>query len=158
MTLQGSLLIAAIVIVLVLAGYAAYLWRKVLQQKQQRLQKIVERQQLLKEQIQQIAKATAAEQCQPAEAALRLVNLLRAIPMADHTKLRQQFPHLHALFDAISDQPILEARKALDKKERRRLDRELEHHQAELGPAISDDIAVLNSAEWTIESVLNPVH
>ncbi|QIZ78278.1 DUF2489 domain-containing protein [Ferrimonas lipolytica] len=153
MSVQGSLIVAAIAIVVALAVYAAILWRKVAQQQQQRSTKIAARQLHLQEQIQQIAKAALAEQCQPAEAALRLVNLLRAVPGADSERLAQQFPHLQALYDAISTQPILEQRKALPKLERRKLDMELEHHQAVLGPAISTDVAILADSSWRAQSL-----
>ncbi|WP_298440817.1 DUF2489 domain-containing protein [uncultured Ferrimonas sp.] len=153
MSLQGSLLLAALIVIAALSAYAIKLWRQVAEQQRQRDAKISERQLLLQDQIQQIAKAAEAEQCQAAEAALRLVNLLRAIPGTEQAQLAAQFPHLHALYDAISDQPILEARKALDKKERRRLDRELELQQSKLGPAIAADLAILTDASWSAKSL-----
>ncbi|WP_169628089.1 DUF2489 domain-containing protein [Ferrimonas senticii] len=138
--IQGSLIVVALAIILGLSGYAITLWRKVFAQQRQQQASAAQRRDTLLEQVQHITKAAVAEQCQPAEAALRLVNLLRAIPNVNAEQLAQQLPHLHAMYAAISEQPILAERKALPKLERRRLDRELERQQTELGPAMLTEI------------------
>ncbi|SHI01764.1 DUF2489 domain-containing protein [Ferrimonas marina] len=148
MSLQGGILILAVLVIIALAAYAAHLMRQVALQSRRQQQEAEQRRQDLKEQIQLIAKACLQQQCEPAEGALRLVNLLRGLPGTTPEQWREQFPGLHALYDKVADQPILSARKALKRNERMKLDLELEHWQAELGSGMDPDLTVISSPEW----------
>ncbi|GAA4878548.1 DUF2489 domain-containing protein [Ferrimonas pelagia] len=149
MTVQGSMVLLAGLIIAVLTGYAAYLLWQLRQQRlaQQRAEQM--RHSELQAQIQLIAKACHQQQCEPAEGALRLVNLLRGLPGSHPDQWRQRFPALHALYDQIAEQPILSARKALQRQERMRLDLELARAQQQLGPAMSADLARLADGQLT---------
>lgn len=130
-------------IILALASYAAYLFWQLRQQRQRQAHAKTERRATLVEHIQLIAKACQQKQCEPAEAALRLVNLLRALPDADMDSLRQQYPVLHELYDNVADQPILDARKALKRNERMKLDMERAHWESRLGPKLDPELLAL---------------
>ncbi|MBY6187526.1 DUF2489 domain-containing protein [Marinobacter hydrocarbonoclasticus] len=134
---------AATGIILALAGYAAYLFWQLHQQRQRREAANAERRATLVEHIQLIAKACQQAQCEPAEGALRLVNLLRALPGADMDTLRQQYPVLHELYDKVADQPILDARKALKRNERMKLDAERAHWESRLAPQMESELLEL---------------
>ncbi len=148
MTLQGSLLLLGSLIILALAAYAArLLW---LLRQQNRAQRAAQdqRRSELQSQILLIAKACHQEQCEPAEGALRLVNLLRGLPGHSPEHWRALYPDLHALYDKIADHPILDARKALKRNERMRLDLERERWEDQLGPAMLKDLERLLEARW----------
>ncbi|MBW3166462.1 DUF2489 domain-containing protein [Ferrimonas balearica] len=130
-------------IIIALAGYAAALLWQLRQQRQRQARLKTERRATLAEQIQLIAKACLEKQCEPSEGALRLVNLLRALPDSDMDALRQQYPVLHELFDKVADHPILDARKALKRNERMKLDMERAHWEARLGPKLDPELTQL---------------
>ncbi len=130
---MSALAIAALVVIAVLAGYASYLWARVWlhQRHQQQLlhQQRAERNARLLDSIRTIAWAAEQEQCELAEAALRLCVLLDLLVLPDGCAMAQRFPALHGLYAAIREQPIGDARNALKRNERMRLD--VERHQAE---------------------------
>ncbi|MBY5993385.1 DUF2489 domain-containing protein [Ferrimonas balearica] len=130
-------------IVVALAAYAASLLWQLRQVKQRQAAAVAQRRSDLLEQIQLVAKACQQQQCEPSEGALRLVNLLRALPDADQEQLRQRYPVLHELYDNIAHHPILEARKALKRNERMKLDMERAHWESRLGPKMGDELAAL---------------
>lgn len=130
---MSALAITALVVVAALAGYASYLWARVwLHQRQQRQlqqQQRAERNARLLDSIRTIAWAAEQEQCELAEAALRLCVLLDLLAVPEGMALAERFPALHGLYAAIREQPIGDARSALKRNERMRLD--VERHQAE---------------------------
>ncbi|MBQ1784034.1 MAG: DUF2489 domain-containing protein [Gammaproteobacteria bacterium] len=130
---MSALAITALVVVAALAGYASYLWARVwLHQRQQRQlqqQQRAERNARLLDSIRTIAWAAEQEQCELAEAALRLCVLLDLLAVPEGMALADRFPALHGLYAAIREQPIGDARSALKRNERMRLD--VERHQAE---------------------------
>lgn len=136
---QWTLWLAA-AIILVLAGYAGHLLWKLDKLKRQQQADASARRTKLTEDIRLIARACRQEQCEPAEGALRLVNLLRALPAQTPDALRDQYPRLHALYDKVCDQPILEARKALKRNERMKLDLERARWEDELAPAMQPEL------------------
>lgn len=132
---MSALAIAALVVIAALAGYASYLWARVWlhqrhqQQLQHQHQQSAERNNRLLDSIRTIAWAAEQEQCELAEAALRLCVLLDLLVVPGDVGMAERFPALHGLYGAIRDQPIGDARNALKRNERMRLD--VERHQAE---------------------------
>lgn len=88
-----------------------------------------------------IARAVIADQCDVSEGALRLKPLLDAtdVTWVERSDLRP----ILTLAEALADQPIKEARKALEKKERMRLDFARMKLEAEQGDAVKAACQVL---------------
>jgi len=126
-TTYSLLLVAAVIIILALAGYAWYLLRKVrkveAQQKAEQAQaemNLRKRQQNLLQDIRLIAKAVTEDQCEITEGVMRLQYLITALDpevweAGELTLVREH----HA---ATSDMPILEQYKALTPKQQFSID------------------------------------
>lgn len=108
----GLLIIAA------LGVYAGKLLFMLKQQNERQRQARADRLERLLESIETIALAMKQQQCNISEGAIRICNLLDALPDADSDKHRKQFPAIHNLFIAVSGFATLEKRKALSKKQR----------------------------------------
>ncbi len=120
-------LLLGIVIVLALAFYAGKLLKQVAQQKEQHQQAQLAQQQALNkhdkkvlDSVLLITRAMQQEQCEFDEGCWRLSVLLSSLKTM--TELPEQFPAIFGLYDEIKDLAILDARKALEKKERMRED------------------------------------
>lgn len=156
MTIWWVLLIVGVLIV---AGLAFYLGQLLSQLHKQRLQqqqalatqqqKQAEHQQYLLDSIVLIGQATLEEQCELSEAGLRIWVLLENL----QPELAQacRFPGLFAMYDCVKEMPTHDARKALDKKELRRLDHLRQQTEIDLAESIKNDIRQLLQ-------VLKPVH
>ncbi|MEW9797867.1 DUF2489 domain-containing protein [Alteromonas sp. CYL-A6] len=97
----------------------------------------------IKESIITITMAMEQQQCDLSEGAIRVVNLLDALPLKAPPAYDQQFPHIHNLFVAISGFPILEARQRLTKQERRKQDREREQIESEHETRVLGELAAI---------------
>lgn len=160
MTLTYTLLIiAALIIIAALAYYAWHLTTKVkkLHQAQQEEQAQAElqlrnRQLELLQDIRFIARAVLAEQCEITEGVLRIQYLISALD-PDAWQL-DELATLRKHHEATSAMPILEAYKALPKKEQFRLDRERwsleEHHK----PAVQRELQWLVSYRFPSVTLL----
>jgi len=120
-------LLIGIVIVLALAFYAGKLLKQLTQQKEQQQKAQLAQQQALNnhdkkvfDSVLLITRAMQQEQCEFDEGCWRLSVLLSSLKTV--TGLSTQFPAIFGLYDEIKDLAILDARKALDKKERMRED------------------------------------
>jgi len=107
----------------IIAGLSYVAWRelkKVAELDAAKAKKDQERRAHLQMSVDAIARAVIAEQCDVSEGALRLKPLLDATDPSwtDRSDLRA----ILTLAEALADQPIKEARKALEKQERMRLD------------------------------------
>ena len=112
--LHISLLIAALLIIAVLAGYAVYLLRKVREQEARMQQEEAEaelqlrqHQQELVKDIRFIARSVLQEQCDISEGVLRLEYLLRGLD--PDMWQRNELESLRDHHQEISDMPILDA-------------------------------------------------
>ncbi len=160
MTLTYTLLIiAALIIIAALAYYAWHLTTKVkkLHQAQQEEQAQAElqlrnRQLELLQDIRFIARAVLAEQCEITEGVLRIQYLISALD-PDAWQL-DELATLRKHHEATSAMPILEAYRALPKKEQFRLDRERwsleEHHK----PAVQRELQWLVSYRFPAVTLL----
>jgi len=120
-------LVIGVVIILALAFYAGKLLKQVAQQKEQQKQAQLAQQQALNkhdkkvfDSVLLITRAMQAEQCEFDEGCWRLSVLLSSLKTL--TELQTQFPAIFMLYDEIKGLAILDARKALTKKERMRED------------------------------------
>jgi len=120
-------LLLGILIVLALAFYAGKLLKQVAQQKEQQQQAQLAQQQALNQHDKKvldsvllITRAMQQEQCAFDEGCWRLSILLSSLKTV--TGLQAQFPAIFGLYDEIKDLAILDARKALEKKQRMRED------------------------------------
>ena len=120
------LIIAAVLLVLAMAAYAAFLWRKVYRQKQRIQQAQSDRRAKLADSIDIIAMAMVQGQCNVSEGVLRLKPLAEAAGL-DFTV----YPAMNALHGVVAEMPILEARKQLKRNERMKLDLVRESAEAE---------------------------
>ncbi len=126
--LHISLLIAALLIIAVLAGYAVYLLRKVREQEARMQQEEAEaelqlrqHQQELVKDIRFIARSVLQEQCDISEGVLRLEYLLRGLD--PDMWQRNELESLRDHHQEISDMPILDAYRALTPKQQFELDK-----------------------------------
>ncbi len=120
-------LLLGTVIVVFLAFYAGKLLKQVAQQKEQQQQAQLEQQQALNkhdkkvlDSVLLITRAMQQEQCEFDEGCWRLSVLLLSLKTV--TGLPEKFPAIFGLYDEIKDLAILDARKALEKRERMRED------------------------------------
>lgn len=117
--------IAAIVGVLIILGLGFYAGRLLFLLKQQNHRHATARQErttTITDSIILIAKAMEQQQCELSEGAIRICNLLEALPLKSPPDYRQKFPHIYELFVAISGFAILEERRKLPKQEKRKQD------------------------------------
>lgn len=135
------LIIAAVLLVVAMAAYAAFLWRKVYHQNQRIQQAQAERRAKLADSIDIIAMAMVQGQCNVSEGVLRLKPLAEAADL-DFTV----YPAMNALHEVVAEMPILEARKQLKRNERMKLDLVRESAEAEHQTQILAEAEILRQA------------
>ena len=121
------LLLVAICIIVGMIGYATYLLLALQKQKKALQQARRNRINRIKESIEIIAKAMLNDDCNLSEGVLRLKMLLEPVGMSikNHVTMLQ-------LYEVVETMPTHEARKALKKNERMRLDLQRESAEAAL--------------------------
>ena len=121
------LLLVAVCIIVGMIGYATYLLLALQKQKKALQQARRNRINRIKESIEIIAKAMLNDDCNLSEGVLRLKMLLEPVGMSikNHVTMLQ-------LYEVVETMPTHEARKALKKNERMRLDLQRESAEAEL--------------------------
>ena len=121
------LMIIGVLVIVVMAAYAAYLWLKVYRQKQQAEQAQDERSRKLAQSIDLIAMAMAQGQCNLSEGVLRLKPLIESAGLDFGN-----YPAMSKLHEVVADMPILAERRQLKRNERMKLDLIRESSEAEL--------------------------
>lgn len=121
------LLLVAVCIIVGMIGYATYLLLALQNQKKALQQARRNRINRIKESIEIIAKAMLNDDCNLSEGVLRLKMLLEPVGMSikNHVTMLQ-------LYEVVETMPTHEARKALKKNERMRLDLQRESAEAAL--------------------------
>ncbi len=121
------ILMVGVAIIIALAFYAGMLLQRLSKQKKLQQQALIAKQRSLNnhdkkvfDSILLITRAMQQEQCEFDEGCWRLSVLLSSLKTV--TELPAMFPAIFALYDEIKDLAILDARKALTKKERMRED------------------------------------
>jgi len=149
-------LLLGIVVVVALAFYAGKLLKKVAQQKEQQQQAQLAQQQALNkhdkkvlDSVLLITRAMQQEQCEFDEGCWRLSVLLSSLKTV--TGLPLKFPAIFGLYDEIKDLAILDARKALEKKERMREDYKRMTALTQMHEGVVADLHVLN--QFTTEKL-----
>ncbi|WP_144211691.1 DUF2489 domain-containing protein [Shewanella donghaensis] len=125
--MSSIVIVAAIIIVLLLACYAAYLLLQVKKQqkasleadKQRTVEARAKKQQVLDD-IKYIATAMLEDRCEPSEGVMRIAKLFETLSMSEAMVI--EFPHIFEHYGCIKDHPIKDARSALPKQQRMRLD------------------------------------
>lgn len=144
--LSIGLLLAGVVVVLVLGGYALHLWRRVWAQQKAYTAAESERQQRLHDDLRILAGSLLDEQMPLIEGAIRIKVLLDnydiALSSDEHCRV------FHALFDATSGIPTHAAWKQLSAAERRAHER----HFSEL--ELQHKAAARRGARWLLEEGL----
>lgn len=144
------LIIAAVVIIGCLAFYAGTLLMRLRQQNANQI--IAEKKQLkahrehdskVLNSIIIIVRAMKEKQCDISEGCWRLSVLLDSLKTVSHLNLK--FPAIFELYNAIKHMPILAERKKLEKKQRMKLDFERMKLEADLSPAIFDNLDLLHT-------------
>ena len=121
------LLLVAVCIIVGMIGYATYLLLALQKQKKALQQARRNRINRIKESIEIIAKAMLNGDCNLSEGVLRLKMLLEPVGMS----IKNHVTMLH-LYEVVETMPTHEARKALKKNERMRLDLQRESAEAAL--------------------------
>ncbi|WP_109432728.1 DUF2489 domain-containing protein [Aggregatibacter segnis] len=129
------LLIAAVIIIAGMVGYAAYLLLALQKQKKALLQARRNRIHRIKESLEIIAKAMLNGDCNLSEGVLRLKMLLEPVGMS-----LKRYSAMWRLYETVEDMPTHEARRELKKNERMRLDLQRESTEAELESKIKSEL------------------
>ncbi|QBF83137.1 DUF2489 domain-containing protein [Shewanella maritima] len=138
-------IVIAVLILVALGGYAAYLLLKLKRQTQAQQQAQAEQQKLAHERrqsvltdIRYIASAMLEERCELSEGVMRIGKLFDALSMSE--QVQDDYPNLFKHYRLIESHPIKEARKALPKQQRMKLDFTRMKSEAELEQAILGEV------------------
>jgi hypothetical protein len=131
------------IIIIALGVYAGKLLFVLMQQKARQQAARDKRIDSIVQSIQTIAFAMQQQQCNYSEGAIRICNLLKALPIENIPDYSLVFPQLHSLFDIIKDYPTHEERSALSKQEIRKQDRQREQIESEAESGIQEEIGRL---------------
>ncbi|MFT6086333.1 MAG: hypothetical protein ACJAWT_000686 [Glaciecola sp.] len=131
------------IIIIALGVYAGKLLFVLMQQKARQQAARDKRIDSIVQSIQTIAFAMQQQQCNYSEGAIRICNLLKALPIENIPDYSLVFPQLHSLFDTIKDYPTHEERSALSKQEIRKQDRQREQIESEAESGIQEEIGRL---------------
>ena len=150
-------IVLGIIIILALATYAFVLLRKVSQQQRQtarikaerQAQADAKREEILGD-IRYIAQAMVEDRCELSEGVVRIARLFDRLSLTE--RVSPDYPRLFSHFEVIKDHPIMDARKALPKQERMKLDLQRMKSEAE------HEDAILAEAKLLAEFSLKPTH
>jgi hypothetical protein len=153
---MNILIISALVLILILtiiAGYFSYKVRLLNKQKQQQLKNnqdawVQNRNELIKD-IQFIANSMFQQQCEITEGCMRLEYLINKVD--DSPKMRIEFQHVYAHYDATAEMPIREAYQALTKKEQFKLDKARAKLETQNSEKVLSDAKKLVSFPFNME-------
>jgi len=115
-------IVAGLLIILGLGFYAGKLLFLLKQQNARQKAARDGRIDTITESIVVISKAMQQQQCDLSEGAIRICKLLNALPLEAPPEYKTKFPHIYALYVEISGFAILEERRKLPLKERRKQD------------------------------------
>ncbi|SUI76559.1 Protein of uncharacterised function (DUF2489) [Shewanella putrefaciens] len=147
--MSTALIVLGFIIIVALSSYATFLLLKLKQQKQRQQVAHAEREvaanakraQILGD-IRYIATAMIEDRCEISEGVVRIGRLFEILSLSE--RVAPEFPSLFQHFELIKDHPIMEARQALPKQERMKLDLIRMKSEAELAEGINDDAKKLS--------------
>ncbi|MDH3000588.1 hypothetical protein A1D23_01765 [Chelonobacter oris] len=135
------LILAAIAVIVGLASYAAWLLLALRRQKQKITAARQKRQDFTYDSVQIIAKAMLNGDCNLSEGVIRLNALLPGLT----PRAMDNYPAMQQLYHVVMDMPTHEARRALPKNQRMRLDLTRESREVELDAKIKLELRRLLS-------------
>ena len=130
-------------VLLGLAVYAGTLLARLKRQHDMQRQAIAARNERILDSVRVIAHAVRDGQCDYAEGAIRLTNLLDALQIKEGRAFANEFPGLYGLYEKVKEMPTHEARRALKRNEVMKMDLERSGYEAELEAQILKDVARL---------------
>lgn len=147
--MSTALIVLGFIIIVALSSYATFLLLKLKQQKQRQQIAHAEREvaanakraQVLGD-IRYIATAMIEDRCEISEGVVRIGRLFEILSLSE--RVVPEFPSLFQHFELIKGHPIMEARQALPKQERMKLDLIRMKSEAELAEGINDDAKKLS--------------
>lgn len=147
--MSTALIVLGFIIIVALSSYATFLLLKLKQQKQRQQVAHAElevaanakRAQILGD-IRYIATAMIEDRCEISEGVVRIGRLFEILSLSE--RVAPEFPSLFQHFELIKGHPIMEARQALPKQERMKLDLIRMKSEAELADGINDDAKKLS--------------
>lgn len=156
MNFEILLAIFLVLIIISLAFYAGLLLTKINRQKiiskqlaqQKASEKAVKKQKRNKnicESIRFIARATAQEQCNVSEAAIRLTVLLETLVVDKAIDLEKNYPAISEMYHNIKEMPTHDKRKKIAVKKLKELDMQRQVFEAELASAIFKEASQLET-------------
>jgi len=145
-----TLIVLGFIIIVALSSYATFLLLKLKQQKHRQQALFAEREvaanakraQVL-EDIRYIATAMIEDRCEISEGVVRIGRLFEILSLSE--RVAPEFPALFQHFELIKNHPIMEARQALPKQDRMKLDFTRMKSEAELAEGISEDAKKLST-------------
>lgn len=148
--MSTAIIILGFFIIVALSSYATFLILKLKQQKKRQQAEQAEREvtanakraQVLDD-IRYIATAMIEDRCEISEGVVRIGRLFEILSLSE--RVAPEFPALFQHFELIKDHPIMEARQALPKQERMKLDLIRMKSEAALEQGISDDAKKLSA-------------
>lgn len=148
--MSTAIVILGFIIIVALSSYATYLLLKLQRQKKRQQAALVEREAVANakraqvlDDIRYIATAMIEDRCEISEGVVRIGRLFEILSLSE--RVAPEFPALFQHFELIKDHPIMEARQALPKQERMKLDLIRMKSEAALEQAISDDAKKLSA-------------
>ncbi|WP_198781794.1 DUF2489 domain-containing protein [Shewanella putrefaciens] len=148
--MSTAIVILGFIIIVVLSSYATYLLLKLQRQKKRQQAALVEREAVANakraqvlDDIRYIATAMIEDRCEISEGVVRIGRLFEILSLSE--RVAPEFPALFQHFELIKDHPIMEARQALPKQERMKLDLIRMKSEAALEQGISDDAKKLSA-------------
>lgn len=147
--MSTALIVLGFIIIAALSSYATFLLLKLKRQKQRQQVAHAEREvaanakraQILGD-IRYIATAMIEDRCEISEGVVRIGRLFEILSLSE--RVAPEFPSLFQHFELIKGHPIMEARQALPKQERMKLDLIRMKSEAELAEGINDDAKKLS--------------
>jgi len=147
-----ALIIIAIIVIIALSAYATTLLLKLKSQTTNNQRILAERQAVANEHrqkvltdIRYIAAAMLEDRCELSEGVVRIGKLFDALSMTE--QVTPLFPQLFVHYQLIESHPIMEARKALPKQQRMKLDFARMRAEADLGDAILEEAKIIAEFE-----------
>lgn len=148
--MSTTIIILGFIILVALTSYATFLLLKLKRQKQRQhaeqaaraLTAKAKRAQVLDD-IRYIATAMQEDRCEISEGVVRIGRLFEILSLSE--RVAPEFPALFQHFELIKDHPIMDARQALPKQQRMKLDLLRMKSEAALEQGISEDVKKLSS-------------
>ncbi|MCU7996712.1 DUF2489 domain-containing protein [Shewanella glacialipiscicola] len=147
--MSTAIIILGFIIIAALSSYATFLILKLKQQKKRQQTEQAEREVTANakrakvlDDIRYIATAMIEDRCEISEGVVRIGRLFEILSLSE--RVAPEYPSLFQHFELIKEHPIMDARQALPKQQRMKLDLIRMKSEAALEQGISDDAKKLS--------------